>query len=352
MSGFATWQIVAVFVVSAAVLVRSGFDLARNADEIVARTRLTAVFVGGLFMAVATSLPEAVTGVAATLEGSPDLAVGDLFGSSMANMAILALLDLAYRGSVWPSVGLDHARVGSLAIVLTGLAVLGVLDPGMVQIGPVGLMPLAIAGIYVAALAWFRRSPSSLRALRPTGPGDRPGEGSGNRSGDRRDGEVDPQGSDGVRRVAWRFGAATAVILVSAPLVASSAREIANRSGVSETFVGVALLAITTSLPELIASFAALRIGAYDLAVGNLFGSNAANMAMLLFVDLAYGSGSVLGAVSPAQAVAGVGAIVMMALAIAAIVHGSETRIWRLEPDAVVLLLAYIALLFAVARAA
>ncbi|MCZ7530511.1 MAG: sodium/calcium exchanger protein [Acidimicrobiia bacterium] len=175
MSGLATWQLTAVFLVSAAVLVRSGFDLARNADEIVARTRLTAVFVGGLFMAVATSLPEAVTGVAATLEGSPDLAVGDLFGSSMANMAILALLDLAYRGRVWPSVGLDHARVGSLAIVLTGLAVLGVLDPEMLQIGPVGLMPLAIAGIYVAALAWFRRSPSSLRALRPTGPSDRPG---------------------------------------------------------------------------------------------------------------------------------------------------------------------------------
>ncbi|MCZ7530512.1 MAG: hypothetical protein M5U31_09305 [Acidimicrobiia bacterium] len=153
-------------------------------------------------------------------------------------------------------------------------------------------------------------------------------------------------------RVALRFGLAALVILVSAPLVASSAREIAIRSGVSETVVGVGLLAITTSLPELIASFAALRIGAYDLAVGNLFGSNAANMAMLLFVDLAYGSGSVLEAVSPAQAVAGVGAIVMMALAIAAIVHGSETRIWRLEPDAVVLLLAYIALFLAVARAA
>lgn len=351
MSGLTDWQIGAVFLLSAVVLVRSSFDLARNADQIVARTRLTAVFVGGIFMAVATSLPEAVTGVAATLDGSPDLAVGDLFGSSMANMAILAILDLSYRGSVWPSVGLDHARVGSLAIVLTGLAVLGVLDPDIVQVGPVGLMPLAIAAIYVAALAWFRRSPSSLRALGPVTPPDPADDASSEESGGHSVGLRGTRGK-GVGSVALRFGLAALVILVSAPLVATSSREIAIRSGVSETFVGVALLAVTTSLPELIASSAALRIGSYDLAVGNLFGSNAANMAMLVFVDLAYGSGSVLGAVSPAQAVAGVGAMVMMALAIAAIVHGSETRIWRLEPDAAVLLLTYIVLLVAVARAA
>lgn len=339
MSTLAGWQLTGVFVISAAVLVGSGFDLARSADQIVARTRLTAVFVGAIFMAIATSLPEAVTAVAATLEGSPDLAVGDLFGSSMANMAILAVLDLAYRGRVWPTVGLDHARVASLATVLTGLAVVGILDPSGVRIGPLGILPVVITGVYIAALAWFRRSPESLRTVK-----------SPLRPDDSERAEVLPNGRS-VRGFGLRFCLAALVIVMSAPLVVSSTQEMANRTGISETFAGVALLAVTTSLPELITSLGALRLGAFDLAVANLFGSNAANVALLVFVDLAHGSQSVLGAGSSSLAVAGVGAIVMMALAVAAIVHGSETRIWRLEPDALVLLVAYVLLLAAVARA-
>jgi cation:H+ antiporter len=99
-----------------------------------------------------------------------------------------------------------------------------------------------------------------------------------------------------------------------------------------------------------VASIASLRIGAYDMAVGNLFGSNVANMSVLLFADIAYTEGPILAAVAPAQAVAGVGAILLMAIAVAAIVGESErTRLRQLEPDAIALLLAYGALITAVA---
>lgn len=148
-----------------------------------------------------------------------------------------------------------------------------------------------------------------------------------------------------------RFAGATLLILVAAPLVAVSGREIAVQAGIAETTVGAALLAFVTSLPELVASLAAVRIGAYDLAVGNLFGSNAANMSVLVLVDLAYLDGPLLAAVSPAQVVAALGAVLLMALAIAALVTGSESRIGRLEPDAVVLLLAYVGALVAVGMA-
>ncbi len=91
-----------------------------------------------------------------------------------------------------------------------------------------------------------------------------------------------------------------------------------------------------------------MRIGAHDLAVGNLFGSNAFNMATLLFADVAYTDGPLLPAVDASQAVAGVSAILLMALALSAIVHGAETRVRRLEPDAVLVLIAYAGALFAV----
>ena len=99
---------------------------------------------------------------------------------------------------------------------------------------------------------------------------------------------------------------------------------------------------------RLVASLAAVRIGTYDLAVGNLFGSNAFNMTILFAADLAYGPGPILAAVDPAQVVAGVGAILLMAIALAAVVHGTRTRIRRLEPDAVALLATYALLLGAV----
>jgi cation:H+ antiporter len=76
-----------------------------------------------------------------------------------------------------------------------------------------------------------------------------------------------------------------------------------------ETFVGVLFVAVATFLPELVGSLGAVRIGAYDLAVGNLFGSNAFNMILLFFADAAYTRGPILSGASVGQVVAGVGAI-------------------------------------------
>lgn len=326
-------QAALVFAVAAAVLTLAGVQLARAGDEIAERAGLSRLFVGMLLVAGATSLPEIVTDVSAAIADAPDLAVGDLFGSSMANMAILALIDLLRRHRVWPRVEIGHARVASVAIALTALAVLAIQTPPGLTLGWVGIDTIAIGAAYVAAVAWMRRSPTG-----------RFGEG-----------EVLPvptgwtqPGRGALRPAVLRFTAAAAVILVTAPALAYSGRDIAEASGMGETFVGTALLALSTSLPELVASIAAVRIGAHDLAVGNLFGSNAFNMAALLFVDVAYTPGALLGSVDPSQATAGIGAILMMALALAALVHGTETRVRRLEPDAILLLITYAGALLAV----
>jgi cation:H+ antiporter len=337
--GLAGW--VAVFVVSSAAVVGAGLVLARRGDEIATRTGLGGLVVGMVLLAGATSLPEVVTDVSAVLAGAPDLAVGDLFGSSMANMAILAVIDLIHRGRVWPAVGLGHARLAAIAIALTSIAVLAILVPSEVAIGWLGIETIVIVGGYVAAAAWIHRSrgegravvPAELGILEPTGWS-----------------EPEPRAS--VRTALAWFAGASAVVLVAAPFLAISAKGIADETGAGETFVGTLLLAATTSLPELVASLAAVRIGAYDLAVGNLFGSNAFNMVALLAADAAHLEGPILAAVAPAQAVAGVGAILLMAIAIAAVVHGARTRIARLEPDAALILVTYVLLLVAVWSAA
>jgi cation:H+ antiporter len=336
------WQASLVFIVTAGMLVQAGAALAAYGDQIAERLQLSRLFVGTLLLAFATSLPELMTDVTAAQAGAPDLAVGDLFGSSMANMAILAIIDLFYRGRVWPTVELGHARVAAVAIALTSLAALSIYAPPGAKVGWVGITPILIVLLYVAAIAWFRRTPLMARRsiMEPARiPIQEP-------TGWSRD-----AARVSIRGLWIRFGAAAGVVLVTAPIMTLSVKAITDATGIAQTFMGAALLAVTTSLPELIASLAAIRIGSYDLAVGNLFGSNVANMSVLFFADLAYTEGPILSAVASTQIVTALGAILLMAIAVAAIVGESETRVRRLEPDAIVLLLAYAGTLAAVALA-
>jgi len=329
LDGLEVWQLGAIFAISAAVVVGAGVVLARNGDVIATRTGLGGLFVGMLLLAAATSLPEIVTDVSAAAAGAPDLAVGDLFGSSMANMAILALIDLLHRGRVWPATGLGHARLASVAIVLTTVVLLGIASPTGLRIGWIGVESIVVLAAYVLAAAWIHRSRDRAAdgdVLAPIGL-------------------EEEMTRHSLRRALLLFGGAAVLILLAAPVMAGSAQGIAATTGVAETFVGVTLLAAATSLPELVVSIAAVRIGAYALAVGNLFGSNALNATIIFFADAAYLDGPVLAAVSAQQVVAGLGAIVLMAIATGGIVHGARLRFERGEPDAILLLLAYLLLL-------
>lgn len=334
------WLAIVVFIVSGAVMVKAATALAGYADQIAKRTKLSGLFVGSLMLAWVTSIPELVSEVTAARAGAPNLAVGDMLGSSMANMAILAIIDLLYRGKVWPSVELGHARVAAVAIALHSIITLTILTRSDIQIGWVGLTPILITVFYLVAVIWFRRMPLLARPglEAPKIPMHKPTGWSAGAA------ELSMAGLWG------RFGASALLILATAPIVTLSVKAMADATGIAQTFLGASLLGFTTSLPELISSIAAVRIGAYDIAVGNLFGSNTGNMAIVLFSDLAYTGGPILEAVSPTNAVTGVGAILLMAIAVAAIVGESEeTRIRRLEPDAIVLLIAYVVTLTVVA---
>ena len=352
--GLELWQWAVVFGLSAGVVVLAGVVLARNGDAIATRTGMGGLFVGMLLMAGATSLPEIVTDVSAAAAGAPDLALGDLFGSSMANMAILALVDMMHRGHVWPSAGLGQARVAAIAIALTSVLMLGIISPLRFQVGWIGVESIVIIAAYVFAAAWVRRAQRSA-TTRPVMPAPALPEPALPEPAlpDAGDEVLVPVGLDGLRgeplrRNVLAFLGASLLILIVAPLMAIAAQAIAEQTGVAQTFVGVTLLAAATSLPELATSIAAVRIGAYALAVGNLFGSNAINPTIIFFADAAYLPGPILAAVSSQQLLAGVGAILLTAIALGGIVHGARTRIERGEPDALLLLLAYVLMVWIV----
>ena len=314
------------FLASGAVIVAAGTALAKSGDAIAEHTRLGRVWIGSVLLAGATSLPELTTDVAAVRLGVPDLAAGDLFGSSLANMLLLALLGLLPpAGRIFREASFDHAMAASLAIILNGLGALFVLahtERTLLGAGPESALLLIVFVFGTRAVY-----------LHTVGkPGPPATEASSHRE----------QGAKtSLRRALAVFALAAAGIFIAAPYFAASAKQIAEMSGLGMTFVGTLLVGLSTSLPEFVTSFAAVRLGAIDLAVGNLFGSNAFNMSIFFAMDLAHPGGSVFGALEPVHAVTGLFAVVLTTLGLAAIFFRSKRRFPLLEPGSILMLLGY-----------
>jgi cation:H+ antiporter len=238
------------FVASGIVVVLAGAALTRHADAIADATKLGRLWIGAVLLAGATSLPELATDVAAVRLGALDLAVGDLFGSSMANMLILAVIDrVRPRRQLLQNVALDHVLSASLAISLNAFAVL------LVAMRPaqslLGIAPGSLAlflGYVAGARAVYRHAQERARAA-PQLRGETPS----------------------LRRAVGGFAVAASAVLAAAPVFAWSAQGIAVVTGLGDTFVGTWWVGLSTSLPELVACLAAIRLGSPDLAVGNLF---------------------------------------------------------------------------------
>lgn len=322
-----------IFFVSAAAVVIAGSGLARFGDRISEESGIGGIWVGAFAVAAVTSLPEVVTDTTAAWIEEPDLAVGDLFGSCMANMMVLAILDLAHRQHrVWQRVSVGNAVVAALAMALVSLAAAFIATDLGWSIGWVGVDTLAVAGLYIlGSRVVFRHEYLAARARIAEKAAEAEGI------------EVAETGLTPPSRVALLgFATTAAVIIVAGPFVALSADEIADQTGIGASFVGVTFLAITTSLPELTAGITAVRLGAYDLAVGNLFGSNTFNMFALVFVDVAYRPGPVLSDVSQAQVVAGLAAMLLMATGVMGVLFRAERRYLLIEPDAAAMIAAYV----------
>lgn len=316
------------FVVLAVVVAGAGVVLARAADRIATITNLGRLLVGSILLAAATSLPELSVDVAAVRGGMADLAVGDLLGSSLMNLLILAGIDLARRPGrrMLSREAASHALSATLSIALTALVGMAVLTggrlPAVALLGIDGWAWAVLAAWLLGARMLFIDQRISARAAAEAG-GQPAAEA--------------PEGF-GLGAAIGMFVAAAAVLVVAGPRLAHVADALAAETGLGRTFVGTALVALTTSLPELVASITAVRMGAIDLAIGNTFGSNAFNMALLFPLDACH-QGSLVAAVSPVHAVTALAVVVASAVAVLGQLYQEKRRIPLCEPDAALVML-------------
>ncbi len=313
-----------VFFLSAAAVVLAGSRLSRDGDTIAERTGLGGAWVGAVLVSGATSLPELATDIAAVRMGERSLAVGDLFGSNMANMLILAVADLSVRRvQVLSRVTVNQVLVGLVAILLTSLAAVGIVTPLRLQLAGIGWATLALGVSYLLGMRLLHVNRGQTAFA---------GEAEAAEHAAR---------LPSLRTAIIGFILSAAGILAAAPFLARSAGQIAEELGLASGFVGMVLLALTTSLPEVTVSVAAVRAGSYDLAVGNLLGSNAFNMAILPVLDAVDGPAPLLTGLEPGLLVGALFGILLMGQVLLGILNRSERRIWYLEPDALFLIATY-----------
>ena len=310
------------FLACAAAIIVAGTYLTRFADAIADLTKLGRLLIGSVLLAGATSLPELTVDVSAIRLGMADLAVGDLIGSSLMNLLILAVLDLSHhsRGKMFSKQAAGHALSGSLSAALTALAGLGLLtgkafaDYSIFNVSP-AIYAVAIAYVLGVRLVYLDQR------IAAHGTKEHPPQ------------EVPVASGMTLSQALIGFAICAAVIFLAGPFLADAAGKIADKSGLGKTFVGTTLVALSTSLPELVSSIAALRMGALDLAIGNVFGSNAFNMVLLLPLDFLHPQ-PLLADVSQGHAVTCMAAILATLVVIMGQLYQSESRTLIIEPDA------------------
>ena len=312
------------FLFFAAIVVIAAVKLAEYGDVIAVRTKLGGLFVGTIFLAAATSLPELIASISSFQLGEPNLAAGNFFGSNMVNVVLLALIDLIiFRVPLLRKVAVSHAVTAALTTVLMTVAVFAILSDMNITIGWVGLDSILLIVMYFVGIWLIQRenngpssSPAPTMAVAPGFPTLKVG--------------------------ILGFAFATLVLLMAVPQLVLSSTEIAVITGLGTGFVGVALLSVVTSLPELVAAIAAIRIGAYDMAVGNLFGSSVFNMLALGLSDFFYTDGNFLADIDPAFAMVGLIGIMLTNMALIGNLARVERKILFIELDAVAIIIVYL----------
>lgn len=285
------------FIFSAGMIFVASRWLTRAADGIARSTRLGHFLVGSLFLAASTSAPEFFVDLHATVLGAPNLAAGDLMGSSIVNLAILSFCILIYhrhlpekfQNITWPAV---------LSILLTAIVALAIVIP-MPQLWNIGLGSYFIVATYALGVKFLYKADID-RAY--------------------------PQTPHFFFKSVILFLVATVILFFTAPILVESMTTLCHMLEIDHTFMGATLLALTTSLPELFTSIIAARAGLFDLILGNIIGSNAFNMIIFSFMDLIWRDGSIWSQFSKQHLIAAFAVIANMSLLIVTARHRGGTR--------------------------
>ena len=315
-----------IFLVSALVTVLAGIRLTIFADKLSDKLKLGKLWIGIVLLGMVTSLPEAITTIFSIISlNAENMAVGNLLGSNNVNPMLLVMMDFLYRkGSVSDDIHpqASHRVSAFFAVVLTLIVVLEIGFSSFPKTGP-----LTIGGILICFMYFYGMHKMSKLDADPAAV-IQP--------------ELQREAPESLAVIWLNLLASAAVVTIAAIWLAKSADTIALQTGLGRTFVGTILLAFVTSLPELVVTLSAMRLGTLDLAVGNVYGSNMTNMFILVLCGLVSPDGALVDGVSKTHVITGVSSIALVLISITGIMKKGKKKYFRLGWDSIIMLILFI----------
>ena len=256
---------IVMLIVGLFVLILGGDFLVRGASSIALRSHISPLVVGLTIVAFGTSAPELLISIKAALDGSPDMTMGNVVGSNICNLALV----LGITALIGPiSVQSDSIKIDWPVTMGSSLLLYFVVKEKEAVIdsfeGIVFLFLLIVYTVYIIRKS--RKETKALRAAEET---------------------LDvPEASNNLAKDLIYIAGGCAGLYFGADWFVGGAKEMASFLGVSERVIGITVLALGTSLPELVTAIVASIKKETDLALGNLMGSNIFNILSILGITI------------------------------------------------------------------
>lgn len=235
-------------IIGLAVLVWSADTFIDGATSLAVRFNMPRFLIGVVILGIGTSAPELVVSALAAVAGSPDLALGNAYGSNIINITLVlgvtALISpILIRANV-----IRHDLI--LLLAVTALAAFQLLDGNLSRTDGIVLIASLIGVLLIQIFLSLRNNTAA---------------------------DVDAPKDINIAKALATLTLGLVLLIVSSRSIVWGAVELATLWGMSELLIGLTIVAIGTSLPELVASVAAARRGEHDMALGNIIGSNLFN---------------------------------------------------------------------------
>lgn len=311
------------FIIAAAIIIVTGSRLSKYGDRMADMLGWGKMFMGIVLMASLTSMPELMSGISAiTILDAPDLAVGDIVGSCAFNILIISIMDFFYdhKKPLTTAAQTGHVVAASFGIMLLSLVAFAILMPDIfgtiAWIGGFSLLFLVLYLIAIRVIFLYDKKENNHRLEKN-------------------------HDALSLKQVVFKFVKNGLVLMLAAMLLPYFGKHLAEESGLGQSFFGTLFIAATTSLPEVVVSIAAIRMGTIDLAIGNIFGSNIFNIAILALDDVLYTKGPIFMFTTPNHIIPVMGTIIITAIGITGIVFKAEKK-WKLAIDTALIAAVYV----------
>ncbi|SFL54049.1 sodium:calcium antiporter [Salibacterium qingdaonense] len=300
-----------LFAVAAVITVIAAVKLSTYADVISIKSKWGGLMVGTLLLAGATSLPEVTTSLTAVFLDNPDIAVGNVLGSNMFNLLIIAAFDLYYRREkLFSRTDVSHAYTASLGILLALLVLAAMFIQTEASLFWIGLDTFVIFAVYIAGITFINKKTGNSEPGQEAAPAV--------------EDETSPSYATSLKHAGVGFVIAAIVILGAGSMLTITGDQIAVQTGLGSSFVGSFLIAASTSLPEAVAVLVALQLHNHNLALGSILGSNLFNVILLFVSDAGFLNGPIIASSNPVHQITAGAVSLLAAIVLFSVLRGRK----------------------------